>query len=48
MENGGIRGFVRVLPVDIVHGIDDDLIGEVFDMCLRSQAVAMFRKTEKS
>ena len=31
VENGGIHGFVRVLPADAVHGIHDDLIGEVFD-----------------
>ena len=31
VENGGIHGFARVLPADAVHGIHDDLIGDVFD-----------------
>ena len=31
VENGGVHGFVWVLPADAVYGIDDDLIGKVFD-----------------
>ena len=46
VENGGIHGFARVLPADTVHGIDDDLIGKVFDrLPIRLRHGASFQAT---
>ena len=46
VENGGVYGFVRVLPADAVHGIHDDLIGKVFDIWpIRLRHGASFQAT---
>jgi len=46
VENGGVYGFARVLPADTVHGINDDLIGKVFDIWpIRLRHRASFQAT---